>query len=43
MIEKMRDPVSGLTHLGTAIAAVFGFAVLIDRGGRKMGSPLIRS
>jgi len=33
MLEKMRDPVSGLTHLGAAIAAVFGFAVLIVMAG----------
>jgi hemolysin III len=33
MIEKMRDPVSGLTHLGAAVAAVFGSVVLILIGG----------
>jgi hemolysin III len=33
LIEKMRDPVSGLTHLGAAASAVFGSAVLIVVGG----------
>jgi len=36
MIEKMRDPASGLTHLGAAVAAVFGSAVLILIGGTSL-------
>jgi hemolysin III len=33
MLEKMRDPVSGLTHLSAALAAVIGSAFLIVIGG----------
>jgi hypothetical protein len=32
MFEKLRDPVSGLTHLGAAIAAVVGLVVLLYIG-----------
>ncbi len=32
MFEKLRDPVSGLTHLGAAIAAAVGLVVLLYLG-----------
>ena len=32
MLSKLRDPVSGLTHLGGAIAALFGQIILLVLG-----------
>ena len=32
MLDKLRDPVSGLMHLATAIVAAFGLAVLVWLG-----------
>ena len=32
LMKKFRDPVSGLTHLASAIAAVFGLVFLLVRG-----------
>jgi hemolysin III len=32
MIQKLRDPVSGLTHLFSAIAAIVGLVYLLSRG-----------
>lgn len=32
MLKRLRDPVSGLTHLGAAVAAVFGLLVLLNTG-----------
>ena len=40
MLKKLRDPVSGLTHFGAAIASAFGLAVLLvvarDAGERQV-------
>jgi hemolysin III len=37
MVEKLRDPVSGLTHLGAAIAAAFGLGLLLFVGWGDTG------
>lgn len=40
MLKRLRDPVSGLTHFGAAIASAFGLAVLLvvarDAGERQV-------
>jgi hemolysin III len=43
MLEKLREPVNGLTHLAAAIVSVFGLAVLliIGRGGAAKIASLV--